>query len=117
MASRAWLAALILLSAGLFAVGSAIERSKHEKGTPGASAGAETRSEGGGSAAHRAAEPGSGATESGGESHAESSEDIFGVNPQSKGLVIAAIVAAVLLAAAVWIRAIAGLMLRALASR
>jgi hypothetical protein len=98
---------VILVSAGLFAVGAAIERNNHHKESAASPstgrAGGSTHSEGGGeSAAHRAAESGSGSTTASGETHSESSEKIFGINPEATGLVIAAVVAAVLLAVAVW---------------
>jgi hypothetical protein len=111
MSLNRWLAVLILISASLFAVGAAIERSKHHNesvASPSAGqTGGETHSEGGGeSAGHRAAESGSGSSTAGGETHSESSEKIFGINPESTGLVIAAVVAAVVLAVAVWFSAV-----------
>jgi hypothetical protein len=111
---RRWLAVLIVLSAGLFAVGAAIERNKSgENGHNEAKAaepspaesGGETNSESGGETHAK----------SGGETHSESSEDIFGINPESTGLVIAAVVAAVLLAAAVWLSALPLLLLSVMA--
>jgi hypothetical protein len=104
------LAGMIVVSAGLFAVGAAIERNKSGEGghmeaqTAQPSApenGGETSSEGGGGETH--SESGETSSQSNtGETHSESSEEIFGINPESTGLVIAAIVAAVLLAVAVW---------------
>jgi hypothetical protein len=111
---RRWLAVLIVLSAGLFAVGASIERNKSgESGHNEAKAaepspaesGGETHSESGGETHAK----------SGGEAHSESSEDIFGINPESTGLVIAAVVAAVLLAAAVWLSALPLLLLGVMA--
>src|SRR2546426_12192965 len=111
MSLSRWLAVAILLSAGLFGVGAAIERSKHHKesaASPSAGqAGGKTHSEGGSeSAAHRAAESGSGSPTAGGETHFESSEKIFGINPESTGLVIAAVATAIVLAVAVWFSAV-----------
>ena len=102
MSLNRWLAVLLVVSAGLFAVGAAIERSKggesgHKEAQtaePSASeSGGETHSEAGG---ETSSEVGNG------ETHSESSEKIFGINPESTGLVIAAILAAVLLAVATW---------------
>jgi hypothetical protein len=89
----------ILVSAALFAIGSAIERNQGDEhpGEARAAAPAASETEGG---AH--SESGESA-ETGGETHSESSEEIFGINPESTGLVITAIVAAVLLALAVWL--------------
>jgi uncharacterized membrane protein YdbT with pleckstrin-like domain len=105
----------ILASAALFGVGSAIERSqkgerRHNEARAARAASAESgrqaHSERGG---ETSSEPGRGtqpeggaAGETGSESHSESSEDILGINPESTGLVVAAIIAAALLALAVW---------------
>ena len=114
-----WLALLIVVSAGLFAVGAAIERNKsgesgHKEAQSAQSSASESGSEthtggggessyeGGGGAAHSESSGKASSTETAGETHSESSEKIFGINPESTGLVIAAIVAAVLLAVAVW---------------
>jgi uncharacterized membrane protein YdbT with pleckstrin-like domain len=105
----------ILASAALFGVGSAIERSQKSEGghneAPAAGAasvesGSEAHSEQGGETSSEGGQEtraeGGAAGETGSESHSESSEDILGINPESTGLVVAAIVAAALLALAVW---------------
>jgi hypothetical protein len=103
---RRALAALILASAVLFAIGSAIERhTGNEKGEHSAAAehsGSESSGESGEEGHHP---EGGGAAEQGGatrESHKESSEDILGIDPEATGLVVAAIAVGVLLALAVW---------------
>ncbi len=115
-----WLAVLVVVSAALFAVGAAIERNKG--GESGHSEGAQTaQSSSSKSGGERHSESGGGSfsegsggethSDSGGktssqtstrETHSETSEKIFGINPESTGLVIAAIVAALLLAIAAW---------------
>jgi uncharacterized oligopeptide transporter (OPT) family protein len=88
---RALLAGLLIVSAILFAVGSTLERHQHGKETTAA-----THQEGSGG-------------ESGGEStahagtHREKGVTLLGINTESLGLEIAAIVASVLLAAAAWL--------------
>jgi hypothetical protein len=104
----------ILASAALFGVGSAIERSQkgerrhNEARAAGVSAesGGQAHSERGG---ETSSEPGRGTRPEGGaagetssESHSESSEEILGIDPESTGLVVAAIIAAAVLALAVW---------------
>jgi hypothetical protein len=118
MSLNRWLAVLIVVSAGLFAAGAAIERNKSgesghkeaQTAQPAASeggggthseSGGESSSEGGRGEAHP--ESGETSSEASGETRSESSEKIFGINPESMGLVIAAIGAAVLLAVAVWL--------------
>jgi Flp pilus assembly protein TadB len=98
-AIRRILAVVILASAVLFAIGSAIERNQSgEKGGEAVHAAEQPSTESGGQGgAERGAE-----APSGGETHKESSEDIFGINPEAKGLVAAAVAAGVILAAAVW---------------
>jgi Flp pilus assembly protein TadB len=97
---RRILAILILVSAVLFAIGAAIERNNHNSETKqhaaasGESSG-ETHTESGG-------EGGSTETHAATETHKESSEKIFGINPEAKGLVAAAVAAGVVLAVAVW---------------
>jgi hypothetical protein len=98
----------ILVSAGLFAIGSAIERNQQDEhpgearaseSVPAPESGEKAHSETGESSESVGGE----SSETGGETHSESSEEIFGIDPESTGLVIAAIVAAVLLALAVWV--------------
>jgi MFS superfamily sulfate permease-like transporter len=108
----------ILVSAGLFAVGVAIERDQedgHKEATAAEPTPAETgESPEGGTDSHaegetaESSEAGTDTHSEGGEAEAtetrsESSEDILGINPEATGLVIAAVVAAVLLALAVWV--------------
>ena len=99
---RGVLAGLLVVSAVLFAFGSAVERSRSHEVAPAASpsvsegqtteTGGETTGETGGeTASAHTAEAGS--------------ETLFGVNPESTGLVVVAVVLALLLAAAVWLRA------------
>jgi Flp pilus assembly protein TadB len=120
MSLNRWLAVLIAVSAGLFAVGAAIERNQSTEGghneaqaaqPSGSESGEGTRSESGGESSAEGAGPGTrsetgretSSERSASETHSESSEDIFGINPESTGLVIAAIVAGLLLALAVWL--------------
>jgi cobalamin biosynthesis Mg chelatase CobN len=120
MSLNRWLAVLIVVSAGLFAVGAAIERNKsgesgHKEaqtaqpspsesgGGTHTESGGESSSTGSGGEAHPESRGKTSSEKaSTGETHSESSEKIFGINPESTGLVIAAVVAAVLLAVAVW---------------
>jgi asparagine N-glycosylation enzyme membrane subunit Stt3 len=108
---RRILAVVILACAVLFAIGSAIERNQSgEKGGEAVHAAAQPRTESGGRGGAETGEgseaghtEGGGAeAPSGGETHNESSEDIFGINPEAKGLVAVAVAAGVILAAAVW---------------
>ena len=116
----------ILVSAGLFAIGVAIERDQESSaGHKEAEAAEQVAAESGGEEATEAsrqethsevseppAESGRDASEGsgekaaeagGGETPSESSEDILGINPEATGLVIAAVVAAVLLAVGIWL--------------
>jgi len=104
---RATLVLLLLVSAALFAIGMSVERHQHTEANPAASE----------SAGHTEAPseaPGhtEGSSESGGEAHpseaapaageaANTSEELFGVNPESVWMVILGVVASVLLALAV----------------
>jgi hypothetical protein len=85
----------------LFAIGSAIER--HDRGeAKSEAAGTESGGERGGETAREASGEAHRESPSGRETHKESSEDIFGVNPEAKGLVAAAVATGVVLAGAVW---------------
>jgi hypothetical protein len=101
---RSLLAALLVVAAVLFAIGSAVERNQESGGGEASATATESQPESG-------VETGSeGAGAQGGDAaHAESgggSEDLLGINPESTGLVIVAIACTVLLAAAVWFRPI-----------
>lgn len=95
-----WLAVLIVVSAALFAVGAAIERNKSGESGHKETQTASSSEEGGGETHSESGETSSKVGTA--ETHSESSEEIFGINPESTGLVIAAILAAVLLAVATW---------------
>src|SRR5438093_1127278 len=98
MSLRAVVIALVLASTAAFVVGVAVERSQGKEGTShtsesvpaeGESRHVEGQGESGGAHA---------ATESG---HSESGEKLFGINPESTGLLVVAILTSLALAAAV----------------
>ncbi len=97
---RLFLAALLIISGVIFAVGSAIERSQaHESVQP--SAESTPTSTEGGSGEGSSGETGTTVATP----HVEatvSSETLFGINPESTGLVAIAILVSLLLAAGVW---------------
>lgn len=93
------LAVLIVAATVVFAVGVAIERSQESGSESGVE---ETHAEGAG---------GEGEAAEGGETqvsaegaHSESSEKLLGIDPESVGLVIVAVLASLALAAAIWLR-------------
>jgi hypothetical protein len=93
------IAALIAVATVLFAVGTTIERNQRKTETI-----AQHAAEGGGgeTAAHRAAEgPGEAPSAVSNPSTTASSERILGIDPESPGLVIVAVIASLLLAVAV----------------
>jgi hypothetical protein len=118
---RRSIAAVLVVSAALFAVGSHIERSKAAGEAAAKPADAQRASRtasqpSAGEAAHKgesgsetrssAERPGhEGTSERHAETHREAK--LLGVNPEAVGLVIAAVVASVLLALAIWMRRIA----------
>lgn len=92
---RAALVLLLLVSAALFAVGTTVERHQHTEGAPAAS---ETTGHTEGSSEVHPSESHPGA----GETVSTSSEDVFGINPESQWIIILGVVLSVLLAVAVW---------------
>jgi hypothetical protein len=103
---RLVLAALLIVSGATFAVGSSIERphthesvqpSTETSPTPSEGGGTEGSGEGAGASSGETAPPAT-------ESHAETvgSETLFGINPESTGLVTVGVIVSLLLAAAVW---------------
>ncbi len=103
-------AALVLLLVGsglLFAIGSTIERGQHQHEQPAATAG--NAESGESSAEGESSEPGGESDAEGGSgqlerSHREAGVEILGVDTESVALTIAAVVASLLLAVAVWLR-------------
>ncbi len=98
---RLLVAVLLIASGAFFAVASGVERSQHHEATTpaGESSGAqgsstESGGESGGNSGHTETAPS--ATEASG------GEDLFGVNPESTGLVVVAVLASLLLAVGVW---------------
>lgn len=89
---RAALAGLLVASAVLFAVGSTVERHQHGKEAP-----ATTHQEGSGESSGESG----GATAT--ETHRETGVKIVGINTESVGLEIVAIVVSLVLAAAAWL--------------
>ena len=108
---RLLVSALLIVSAVLFAIGGAIERSQRHNEAAAAPVSATTHETGSTETpAQRAAESGSkgaaagskGAAAGAAAPHRDSSEKLLGVDPESIGLTVAAVVAAVLLAAGCW---------------
>jgi hypothetical protein len=96
------LAALLVVAAVLFAIGSAVERNQESGGGEASSTATESQPESGAKSGSETA-----GAQGGEAAHAESgggSEDLLGVNPEAAGLVIVAIASTVLFAAAVWFR-------------
>lgn len=89
---RAVLAGLLVVSAVLFAVGSTVERHQQHNESPAA-----THAEG----SEESSDESSVERDTATETHGESGVKVFGVNTESVGLEIAAIVASLVLAAAV----------------
>jgi cobalamin biosynthesis Mg chelatase CobN len=116
---RTVLAVLLVVSAAAFAIGVIFERSngsetdQHESSTPTVVSGeqaetSEQHTEGEGEEGSESSESGESAeqlaaeTEAAGDVHNESSEKLFGVNPEATWLVILAVALTVLLALAIW---------------
>ncbi|MFN2595412.1 MAG: hypothetical protein ABR579_11050 [Actinomycetota bacterium] len=98
---RAALVLLLIVSAALFATGAAVERHQRAQGTAGASETAGTTegsSETGGET--NPSEP----HQTAGEVPGESSEDLFGINPEATWIVVLGVAISVLLALAAWLR-------------
>ena len=109
---RLIVSALLIVSAVLFAIGGAIERSQRHTEAAVAPASATTHESGSTETpAQRQAEAGGKSAATGGESaaagseasHRDSSEKLLGIDPESIGLTVAAVVAAILLAAGCWL--------------
>jgi hypothetical protein len=99
LSTRSLLVGLIVAATALFVVGAAVERGQRdEHAEPAAGAVAEPEQGESREEAEHQAEP---ATAERG-AHEESSEEILGVNPESPGLVAAAAIASLLIAAAAW---------------
>jgi hypothetical protein len=98
------LALLIVVATGAFAVGVAIERSQESGTETGAEVSRSAGSSAEGTAARESAEAGHVEGEASGETHADSSEKLLGIDPESVGLVIVAVIVSVALAAAAWLR-------------
>lgn len=114
---RLLVSALLIVSAVLFAIGGMVERSQRQQETGGALAIAKTQEraspapataatgESGGEASpHTSGEAGRESSAVGSETlHRDSSEQLLGVNPESTGLTVAGIVAAIALALGCWL--------------
>ena len=118
---RLLVSALLIVSAVLFAIGGMVERSQRQQETGGALAIAKTQEraspapataatgesggESGGEASpHTSGEAGRESSAVGSETlHRDSSEQLLGVNPESTGLTVAGIVAAIALALGGWL--------------
>lgn len=117
---RLLVSALLIVSAVLFAIGGVVERSQrrteaagapaiaqadaHASTAPATEATGESGGEAGGEASpHKSGETGRESSAAGDETlHRDSSEQLLGVNPESIGLTVAGIVAAIALAAGCW---------------
>ena len=102
---RLIVSALLIVSAVLFAIGGAIERSQRHSEAAAAPAVAKAHESGSTETpAQRDAEAGGKSAAAGSEaSHRDSSEKLLGIDPESIGLTVAAVVAAILLAAGCWL--------------
>jgi hypothetical protein len=106
MARNRLLAVLIVAATGLFAIGVAIERSQ-ETQTEGSAELSHVEGVSAESAEGEAESAEAGHTEGGGSEeagHSDSGEELLGIDPESVGLVIVAMVVSLGLAAAVWLR-------------